>query len=49
MGAWKDGLGFIERGTELSDWLIVGSIYGRMAWSLARNAVRPRDQRRVGA
>jgi len=26
MGAWKDGLGFIERGTELSDWLIVGSM-----------------------
>ena len=26
MGAWKDGLGFIERGAELSDGLIVGGM-----------------------
>jgi GT2 family glycosyltransferase len=29
------------------DWLIVAAIYGRMAWSLARNALRPPEQRRV--
>ena len=29
------------------DWLIVGGIYLRMAWSLARNALRPAHQRRV--
>ena len=30
------------------DWLVVASIYGRMAWSLAKNALRPPEQRRVG-
>jgi GT2 family glycosyltransferase len=29
------------------DRVIVASIYGRMAWSLARNALRPANRRRV--
>src|SRR5581483_3065075 len=31
------------------DWLIVAGIYGRMAWALVKNALRPRGQRRVAA
>ncbi len=29
------------------DWAILAGIYGRMAWSLAKNALRPPEQRRV--
>jgi hypothetical protein len=29
------------------DWLILGAIYGRLGWSLVRNALRPSEERRV--
>jgi GT2 family glycosyltransferase len=32
----------------LLDWLIIATIYGRLAWALLRNALRPPARRRVG-